>query len=119
LSDALANDGSAQRAVFQGYQHLLRTRVSQPAFHPDAEQIVFETSDPAVLAFLRTATDAGQAILVAANLGSRPKRFQPADHTQLRYARELISGKPIATDGTLDLEPYQVVWAEAMAQSAE
>lgn len=114
LSDALSADGSVQQLVFQEYQHLLRTRIHQPAFHPDADQTVFETSDPAVVAFSRGNLDAGQAILVAANFSGQPKRFQYSSHTQTCYAKDLISGKPIGDRAAVDLEPYQIVWAEAV-----
>lgn len=114
LSAALSAEGSVQQAVFRGYQHLLRTRIRQPAFHPDADQTVVETSDPAIVAFARTNPDAGQSILVAANLSSRRKQFEHSAHTQACYARDLISGKPISEQGAVDLEPYQVVWAESI-----
>lgn len=114
LSDALSTEGSVQQLVFRGYQHLLRTRIQQPAFHPDADQTVLETNYPAVVAFSRTNPDAGQAILVVANFSAQPKRFQYSAQTQTRYARDLISGKPIGEHGVVDLEPYQIVWAEAV-----
>ena len=113
LSDALSKDGSLQQLVFQGYQHLLRTRIRQPAFHPDADQTVFETSDPAIVAFSRTSPDGGQSILVVANLGSEVKRFQFSAHTRTPYAKDLLSEKPIDAEGVVELEPYQIVWAEA------
>ncbi len=114
LSDALSADGSVQELVFRGYQHLLRTRVQQPAFHPDADQTVVETSDPAIVAFLRGDVDEGQAILVAANFSGQPKQFRYSDHTQSRYDRDLISGEPVGGRGIVDLGPYQIVWAEAV-----
>ncbi|MBL7042999.1 MAG: sugar phosphorylase [Pirellulaceae bacterium] len=113
LSETLSTDGSAQQAVFQGYQQLLRTRIAQPAFHPDADQTVFETSDPAIVAFSRTSPDGGQSILVAANLGSEVKRFKFSTHTRTPYAKDLLSDRPIGAEGVIDLEPYQIVWAEA------
>jgi len=114
LSDTLSGEGSVQQLVFRGYQNLLRTRIRQPAFHPDAAQTVFETTDPAVVAFLRGEPESGQAILVAANFSDQPKRFQYSDHTQARYDKDLISGNPIGDHGVVDLEPYQTVWAKAV-----
>jgi len=113
LSDAVSANGSIQQLVFQGYQHLLRTRASQPAFHPDADQIVWDTSDPAIVAFSRTSSDGGQTILVIANLSDHEKRFQYSPHTEMRPSKDLLSGEPVGADGLVHLEPFQVVWAEA------
>lgn len=114
LTDTLSNEGAVQQLVFRGYQRLLRNRIQQSAFHPDAAQTVFETSDPAVVAFLRGEPDSGQAILVAANFSDQPKKFQYSTHTQSRYDRDLVSGSPIDDHGVIDLEPYQTVWANAV-----
>ena len=61
---------SLQQRIFSGYQNLLRKRIEQPAFHPDAEQHVVATGVDTLLVFTRTSVDADQIILVATNVGS-------------------------------------------------
>ncbi len=112
LADALSTHGSIQQLVFQGYQHLLKTRARQPAFHPNADQVVWDTSDPAIVAFSRTSPGGDQTILVIANLSDHDKRFQYSQHTKMRPSKDLLAGKPIGADGFVDLERYQIVWAE-------
>jgi sucrose phosphorylase len=113
LADALSACGSIQQLVFQGYQHLLRTRAGQPAFHPDADQVVWDTSDPTVIAFSRTSPDGDQTILVIANLSDHEKQIRYSQHTEMRPSKDLLSGEPIGADGSVHLAPFQIVWAEA------
>lgn len=84
-----------QKQIFEGYQRLLRQRIEQPAFHPDAPQQVLPTSNAQLLAFTRTAVD-GQTVLVATNFGDVEMALQvswPGEESE--GLRDLISGRTL------------------------
>ncbi len=97
---------TVQAAIFKQYQHLLKTRRGQKAFHPDATQRVVPTGNPAAVAFERTSVDGGQKILVVANFASTPVQL-----TELPAGRDLISGEQVDLTST-PLAPCQIVWLE-------
>ena len=108
LQQRLDDAGSLQQRIFAGYRHLLQRRIGQAAFHPDAAQRVWDTPDPALIAFARTGAD--QTILVAANLGDRPRQLHFRDYTRDRFDRDLLSGRKVAADQTIEIGSRDVVW---------
>lgn len=109
----LADSGNVQAQVFRAYRELLERRVLQPAFHPDGEQRVWTLTDPAVLAFLRTAPDGQQRILVAANFSGDARAVPLPGWRDGPAAQELVTNQPAnVVDGELKLSPYQVVWLD-------
>ena len=98
-------------AVFAHYRDLLALRRLQPAFHPDAAQHILDIHD-SVLCFERIAPDAGQRILIVANLSSRTVDLDrgrlPADLMQRKDLLQ-INRPEIGTE-VLPLEPYAVFW---------
>jgi sucrose phosphorylase len=111
LLGRVESDQSLQHRVFQGYRKLLRTRVAQAAFHPDADQRVWNTDDPALLAFERTCPRSGQRILVAANLSGQARPLDCSTLIDQPFTRDLLSGVQLPDDGVLPLGPSQVIWA--------
>jgi sucrose phosphorylase len=92
-----------------------RVRVSQPAFHPDGDQHVLETT-PAVFSVLRVAVDGGERIMTLANVTASEQRLALSlaelDSNEIEW-RDLLSDRVIsAVEGVLEveLEPYDVVW---------
>lgn len=111
LERCLAEEGSLQQRIFAGMQQLLRVRIAQPAFHPDASQHYVESGSPQVLSFERHAEHEGQAILVAVNFGDGPATI-PVPQAYHGAADLLESG--VATDeGNVSLAAAQIVWLEA------
>lgn len=116
LAAELENPLTPAAQLFFAYRHLLRTRRSQPAFHPRGGQRVLWLSD-SVFALLRQAPDASQTILCLINVagGSRMLEINPA-RQRLPAAREwvdLIAGQkfyPLGTSLRIPLEGYQARW---------
>lgn len=102
LEAILSDPQSAQRKAFDGYQHLLRVRRMQRAFHPDAPQELIETGNPAVAAFVRGGENFGPRILVAANFGSAPASVT----FDARFSQNLIAG----TSRMTEIPPFGIVW---------
>lgn len=104
LQEALSDPESLQARIFTGYQRLLRTRIKQPAFHPDGRCEIVKLDNPAIFAFERTGCDQSQRILCVTNVADRTLDFScPVT------GKELLSGREIAT-GLVSIEPYETLW---------
>jgi sucrose phosphorylase len=111
IAALLDDTDSVQAQVFRAYRDLLAQRILQPAFHPDADQQVWPTTDPALLAFLRTAPDRQQQILVVANMSGLLKTMPMPEWHAPSAIQDLVSGRPAPVlNRRLMLEPYQTVW---------
>ena len=104
LQSALSDPESLQAKIFQGYQHLLRTRINQPAFHPDGGCELVELDNPALFAFERMSCDQSQRILCVTNVADHALKFSSP-----MTGQELLTGREIATD-PVTIEPYETFW---------
>jgi amylosucrase len=105
--------------IYAGLQRLIRVRKATPAFG-GVEMQVIETGSEHVFGFVRARAVDGreERVVVLANVSEHDLRL---DANILRLYglgyrfRELISGREMALDeGVLLLEPYQVLWLQAM-----
>jgi sucrose phosphorylase len=110
LNERLYADGSLSQLVFQGLQALLRIRIAQSAFHPDAQQTYWESHSDHVLSFERECGRTGQLIFVAANFSDGATVVELPESYAERV--DLLSGERIGPAGTLSLAPAQTVWLE-------
>jgi sucrose phosphorylase len=108
LRGILDREGSVERLVLDGYRRMLEVRIRQPAFHPDARQVLVETGHRAVVAFLRIGLD-GQRILVLANVGPGAVAVDLPRAADVPFHEDLLSGR--AVEGPqYDLGPYEIAW---------
>ena len=113
LESTLAGADSPQRIVFDNYRRALEVRTRQPAFHPEAEQVAYETDLPAVIAFRRTSLDHRQQILVLANAGDRRLEIGLSQFGTRGACRDLLTGSESRSIADrLTLAPWQVAWLE-------
>ena len=108
LNGVLESKGSMQRAVFEGIKSLLRIRIRQAAFHPDGRQTYVDSGQPNLLAFERVSTDSVQRVLVLANFGDVPLRFQVSE--VYGDATDLLEPSAIADGREWLVAPAQVRW---------
>jgi glycosidase len=108
LRAELTDNTTFRAQVFNGYQHLLRTRRKIAAFHPNSEQTVINTGNPAVFGLLRTG-NRDQRVLALCNVTARVQSV----------TLDGITGTPtnLLTEETItlpnvSLEPYAVMWLE-------
>jgi glycosidase len=107
--DGLLREGTLQRRVFDGYRELLAKRIAEPAFHPNADQHVVETGNPAVLAFERISLDGARRVLVALNVSTLAQELQlPSAYREV--AHELITDRTIDQQKSIELQPGECVW---------
>jgi len=109
LENILAEENSTQRRVFDGYRNMIRTRVLQPAFHPDAAQRVVDLNDPALISFLRTSLDEAQNILVLTNVFGEPLSVDLSAFDHLKLAVDLLGGET-PQNHSLTIAPYASAW---------
>lgn len=113
LEQCLSDPHGLPRRIFDGYRHLLRARIRQPALHPSAGQQVLDLPGDGRLGFVRTAPT-GERLAVLANLSHQPRtinrRQVPAELVYDELARERCG-----TDEPILLRPYQVRWLSAEA----
>jgi sucrose phosphorylase len=109
LRDILADAGSLERQVLDGYRHMLTVRIAQPAFHPAAEQTVVACEAPSLVAFTRTSQDEKQRILVAANLGAVPVTLDPQRLAGFQVRKDLLSGRRTQNQEYV-LAPFDIAW---------
>jgi sucrose phosphorylase len=109
LNDILTDEASVQRQVLDGYRHLLAVRTAQPAFHPDAQQTIVDTSYESLVAFTRTSTNGEQQIHVLANVSDAPVVVNLAVIGLGSITSNLLNDEPIA-DNTLELGPHSTAW---------
>lgn len=110
LNDLLNEPGSCQSLVFEQMKQMLAIRIAQPAFHPEAEQELIEVSNPAVLAFRRSAIDGSQEIQVVANLSANEQEIE-IESLKNRQVHDLLSDTSMVSTPTVrKLQPYEVLW---------
>jgi glucosylglycerate phosphorylase len=99
--------------VARGMRRLVRRRIGQPAFHPNASQQVLD-ADPAVFALRRERTGV-QVVIALTNVTDQPVRVRlpcTAGEAHTVWRDVLSRARYQAQDGVLSLAlpPYGVVW---------
>lgn len=99
-----------RRDVFEALGHLIRLRRRQPAFAPEADQIIHVLDRGVVAVERRSAT---QRLLALQNVTSEPVEVavpEWASSHDLVTATEIVAATDTATDRTLELAPWQTAW---------
>ena len=91
---------------------LIKLRMEQPAFHPNATQFTLQLGDT-LFGFWRQSIDRHQSIFCIFNISDQPQTLRVADLNLVATDEwhDLISGR--ATDSwqsEIQLTPYQCVW---------
>ena len=108
--------GSRRHEVFERYRHLIRERVSHPAFHPNGAQQVLDLHK-AVFAIVRVSPDETQTIVALHNVSPSPVEISIAPQ-QLGVEAEALTdsllGERVEHDDSgqwvVFLAPYEVRW---------
>ena len=96
--------------IYKGYQHLLRTRRSQPAFHPEAHQKVLDSQDSALISFSRSCPRSGQMILMLANVSNEIREIDVTKWLDSETAFDLITEQIVSDTKHVTLEAGQAYW---------
>lgn len=116
LEEALADPSSLRRQVRDRLLGLARTRVAEPAFHPNAPQLVAD-ADPAYLALQRTRLSDDATVVCVHDVSGRRGRCRVRAADRLPPGATMVdlddgSTQVVEADGTLDVAvpAYGVRW---------
>lgn len=108
----LEQDDSLNRRIFRSIQNRIRIRRQLPALAGQQTEML-ETENPRVLGYIRS--HQGSRLIVLANFS---ERNQAVAGNVLRTAglgrffRNHLGEETVASSGTIEMEPYQVMWLE-------
>jgi len=102
------------KVVFTRYLKMLRRRADHPAFHPNAEQIVYDI-DPELFVHSRISLEGDEIIFCIYNCSGQEKRItNPASSDLLRRTKKFYDILGSRTYGSgkkgIKLAPYQAMW---------
>ncbi|MBD3226182.1 MAG: sugar phosphorylase [Caldithrix sp.] len=118
LVQALESPQTSTHQVTTRLVKLIRKRIQQPAFHPNASQKILNLGK-SFFAVLRTARDDQSAILAITNVAGRPQSTAfhlNKDLKKFDQVTELISDTTISATGQqlqLNFKPFQVMWLKS------
>ncbi len=121
LEASLLDPASVPHQVFRRYEQLIRARIAEPAFHPNASMHVLDL-DSALFAFVRSAPEGGSTVLCLHNVSDRSLQITVdlvefglvPENVPENEVTDLISGERFGVDASgtlaLTLHPYDVRW---------
>ena len=115
LRERLNDPSTAASQIFRSFGHLIRVRVQNPAFHPNAAQFILEVN-PGVFSLLRIPENRKQAILALTNVSNsiQKARFALDDlRSGCLVWKDLLSSdivECVESEMIVNLQPYQVRW---------
>ena len=108
----LDDPDTVQARVFSAMLHLLRVRIRQPAFHPNATQFTLQLGEQ-LFGFWRQSLDRAQSIFALHNLCNQPVDVPTLSLNLIggSHWRDLLSDDVIDPHGeTIHFTPYQCRW---------
>lgn len=112
LKELLDNPMTDTHKVFTAYNEILKVRKEQPAFHPEADQKVFDAGSE-FFVLLRTSPGENQQILSVSNVTPTEQKLNgesgaiPLDKGEIY--RDLL-GEEEAYSDIIQFKPYQTKW---------
>ncbi len=116
LETALTDQYSQHNKVLKRITDLLKTRIRQRAFHPNATQFTLQLGE-SLFGFWRQSLDRRQSIFCVSNITDEEQEVFLSDiNLIVTYDwQDLISGDSISmTQPSIKLSPYQTVWIANM-----
>jgi sucrose phosphorylase len=113
INRRLEVETSVQRRILEKYKTLLSIRIEQPAFHPDAQQSVYQISNQSILGFQRSCDHSGQRITILTNFSPQPQTVSISELDAPEIQCDLISGAALETitcDGRIELPAFGCLW---------
>jgi glucosylglycerate phosphorylase len=122
LIAALSDQNSTTFRISSHYGYMIKKRINERAFHPNAAQKVLEISDY-LFTLMRTSVDGKEHIVAITNITDK-KQFVGFDTRSVGIKAgswcDVLSNKSFKShQGRLsfDMEPYEVLWLKAQIQS--
>ena len=109
LRRILSDENSVQSRISEGYRRMLKVRITQPAFHPDAKQAFWDTDNKSIVAFRRSSQNGSQQILVIVNVGAKPVSVNLEKFNGVEVTEDLLSGKR-TKNGIYEIAAHDIAW---------
>jgi sucrose phosphorylase len=112
LENVLQDQNSPHHSVYEDLSALLKLRIKQPAFHPNATQFTLHLGEK-IFGFWRQSIDRKQSVFCINNVSDTHQTIHLSEInlTEFHDWRDLISGSHINNvRDELELNPYQTVW---------
>lgn len=103
VTKLLHESGSFRAETFASYVHLLQTRKSLRAFHPQAQQQAWTENNGAVLCIRRISLDGLQTVTAVFNFTNVPQPYSASEST------DALTGEKLET-GMSTIEAYGMRW---------
>lgn len=118
LIEALSNRESTTFKISSQFGAMIKRRISEKAFHPNAEQKVLRISD-SVFAVLRTSVDGRERIFAVTNVTDKTQHIEFSTKDEgfsTNSWLDILSGYTLSSPGGdvhFHVEPYGVHWFKA------
>ena len=112
ISELLQDANNSHSKVFSEIKRLLRIRMDQPAFHPNATQFTLHLGSH-IFGFWRQSPDRAQSIFCLFNVSDRALELPLYDINLIGTDdwTDIVSGHQIENlEGNIRMEPYQSLW---------
>lgn len=112
LYEELGQIASRHRIVLDGLKALLKIRVRQPAFHPNATQFTLRLGDT-LFGLWRQSVDRSQSIFAVSNVTAEEQELalENINLIESQIWRDLLDDRELVfSEEVLVLAPYQTVW---------
>ncbi|MFQ5787823.1 MAG: sugar phosphorylase, partial [Thermodesulfobacteriota bacterium] len=100
------------------YGSMIRKRINEKAFHPNAAQKILKISD-SLFSLIRTSVDEKEIILAITNITDKKQHLEfdtSSVGLHVRSWRDVLSEKSFSSHKgrlSFDMRPYEVLWLKA------
>ena len=118
LIEALSNRESTTYKISSHFGSMIKKRIKEKAFHPNAEQKVLRISD-SVFAVLRTSVDGRERIFAVTNVTGKTQNIEfstKGEGFSTNSWLDILTGHTMSSPGGeihFHIEPYGVHWFKA------
>lgn len=116
LTDHLRDPESHHHQVLEALKTIMELRKKQPAFHPDADQMVMPSESGLLILVRRAGMENDQRITCVYNIENRTRDLCLSDIFEpvIETITDLTTGKPHGRNDRISFEPYAFAWLETV-----
>ncbi|MBW6472423.1 MAG: sugar phosphorylase [Anaerolineaceae bacterium] len=115
LEDEFRNPTSLRSQVISGYKKLISCRITELAFHPNADQKILDFS-PAIFSVLRSTADGNEIILALQNITNQKQKITISMNTfgdeEIKEFKDVLTQRTFSPhlEITIQMTPYEIIW---------
>jgi sucrose phosphorylase len=115
LDDELKSPTSLRSQVISGYKKLISCRITELAFHPNADQKILDFS-PAIFSVLRSTSEGNEIILALQNITNQKQKITIPMNTfgdvKIKELVDVLTQRAFSPhlEITIQMTPYEIIW---------